>query len=287
MLEFPKKFSIIVNPKNISSQIKNKTIEYDEKQNLFNKYKTIQTEKLNKIDNDINEKTNLINSLLVKIYNIDVNTKKELALRNKYENEQIRITNYCNDLKRKHSNIEQTKVDYENKIELLKYQNQQLAKEYDLKINTLNNENRNLNEQITDRINLYNNNKTEIVLYQNRIKEVLNEIEEQRIKFKEKEQVNNIKYEELENKFMNLQKKIYDLQMNNDLRKTELIKNRRIQKKIYNEKEDLENELKQLQNSNKELEKQIEKMNKYYKNLTNNENLNRLKRSSFNSRFKK
>ena len=47
MLKFPNKFSIIVNPKNVSSQIEKKTNEYNNKEKLFNKYKTIQTEKIN------------------------------------------------------------------------------------------------------------------------------------------------------------------------------------------------------------------------------------------------
>ena len=272
MLNFPNKFSIIVNPKNVSSQIEKKTIEYNNKENLFNKYKTIQTEKLNKIDKEINDKTEKIHSLLLKIYELDLNTKKELNLRNKYEYEQIKITNYCNDLKKKHSNIKKTKDDYENKIDLLKFQNEKLQNEFDEQINILAKENKNLSNELEDKINIYNNNKTEIIFYQNKIKDTLNEIEQQRINFKEKENVNNIKFNELENKYLNLQNKIYNLQMNSGIRKTELIKNRKIQKNVSNEKQQLENELKQIQKNNQDLEKQIQNMNKFYKNLINNNN---------------
>ena len=272
MLNFPNKFSIIVNPKNVSSQIEKKTIEYNNKENLFNKYKTIQTEKLNKIDKEINDKTEKIHSLLQKIYELDLNTKKELNLRNKYEYEQIKITNYCNDLKKKHSNIKKTKDDYENKIDLLKFQNEKLQNEFDEQINILAKENKNLSNELEDKINIYNNNKTEIIFYQNKIKDTLNEIEQQRINFKEKENVNNIKFNELENKYLNLQNKIYNLQMNSGIRKTELIKNRKIQKNVSNEKQQLENELKQIQKNNQDLEKQIQNMNKFYKNLINNNN---------------
>ena len=272
MLKFPNKFSIIVNPKNVSSQIEKKTNEYNNKEKLFNKYKTIQTEKLNKIDQEINDKTEKINALILKIYELDVNTKKELNLRNKYEYEQIKITNYCNDLKSKHSNIKKTKDDYENKIDLLKFQNEKLQNEFDEQINILAKENKNLSNELEDKINIYNNNKTEIIFYQNKIKDTLNEIEQQRINFKEKENVNNIKFNELENKYLNLQNKIYNLQMNSGIRKTELIKNRKIQKNVSNEKQQLENELKQIQKNNQDLEKQIQNMNKFYKNLINNNN---------------
>ena len=272
MLEFPNKFSIIVNPKNVTSQIEKKTNEYNDKEKLFNKYKTIQTEKLDKIDKEINEKTDKINSLILKIYELDLNIKKELNLRNKYEYEQNKITNYCNDLKSKHSNIKKTKDDYENKIDILKYQNEKLQNEFDERINILTKENKNLSNEINDKINIYNNNKTEIIFYQNKIKDILNEIDQQRINFKEKENVNNIKYNELENKFFNLQNKIYNLQMNSNIRKTELIKNKKIQKNISNQKQELENQLKQLQNNNQDLEKQIQNMNKFYKNLINNNN---------------
>ena len=272
MLNFPNKFSIIVNPKNVSSQIEKKTIEYNNKENLFNKYKTIQTEKLNKIDKEINDKTEKIHSLLLKIYELDLNTKKELNLRNKYEYEQIKITNYCNDLKKKHSNIKKTKDDYENKIDLLKFQNEKLQNDFDEQLNILAKENKNLSNELEDKINIYNNNKTEIIFYQNKIKDTLNEIEQQRINFKEKENVNNIKFNELENKYLNLQNKIYNLQMNSNIRKTELIKNRKIQKNVSNEKQQLENELKQIQKNNQDLEKQIQNMNKFYKNLINNNN---------------
>ena len=274
MLKFPNKFSIIVNPKNVSSQIEKKTNEYNNKEKLFNKYKTIQTEKLNKIDQEINDKTEKINALILKIYELDVNTKKELNLRNKYEYEQIKITNYCNDLKSKHSNIKKTKDDYENKIDLLKFQNEKLQNEFDEQINILAKENKNLSNELEDKINIYNNNKTEIIFYQNKIKDTLNEIEQQRINFKEKENVNNIKFNELENKYLNLQNKIYNLQMNSGIRKTELIKNRKIQKNVSNEKQQLENELKQIQKNNQDLEKQIQNMNKFYKNLINNNNSN-------------
>ena len=250
MLEFPNKFSIIVNPKKVSSQIEKKTDEYNNKEKLFNKYKTIQTEKLNKIDQEINDKTEKINALILKIYELDVNTKKELNLRNKYEYEQIKITNYCNDLKSKHSNIKKTKDDYENKIDLLKYQNEKLQNEFDERINILTKENKNLSNEIDNKINIYNNNKTEIIFYQNKIKDILNEINQQRINFKEKENVNNIKFNELDNKFLNLQNKIYNLQMNSNIRKNELIKNKKIQQNISNEKQQLENELKQLQKNN-------------------------------------
>jgi chromosome segregation protein len=272
MLKFPNKFSIIVNPKNVSSQIEKKTNEYNNKEKLFNKYKTIQTEKLNKIDQEINDKTEKINALILKIYELDVNTKKELNLRNKYEYEQIKITNYCNDLKSKHSNIKKTKDDYENKIDLLKFQNEKLQNDFDEQLNILAKENKNLSNELEDKINIYNNNKTEIIFYQNKIKDTLNEIEQQRINFKEKENVNNIKFNELENKYLNLQNKIYNLQMNSGIRKTELIKNRKIQKNVSNEKQQLENELKQIQKNNQDLEKQIQNMNKFYKNLINNNN---------------
>ena len=272
MLNFPNKFSIIVNPKNVSSQIEKKTNEYNNKEKLFNKYKTIQTEKLNKIDQEINDKTEKINALILKIYELDVNTKKELNLRNKYEYEQIKITNYCNDLKSKHSNIKKTKDDYENKIDLLKFQNEKLQNEFDEQINILAKENKNLSNELEDKINIYNNNKTEIIFYENKIKDTLNEIEQQRINFKEKENVNNIKFNELENKYLNLQNKIYNLQMNSNIRKNELIKNKKIQKNVSNEKQQLENELKQLQKNNQDLEKQIQNMNKFYKNLINNNN---------------
>ena len=78
MLKFPNKFSIIVNPKNVSSQIEKKTNEYNNKEKLFNKYKTIQTEKLNKIDQEINDKTEKINALIIKNLRIRCKHKKRI-----------------------------------------------------------------------------------------------------------------------------------------------------------------------------------------------------------------
>ena len=51
---------------------------------------------------------------------------------------------------------------------------------------------------------------------------ILKEIEEEKNKFNEKRLIDKIKFQEIEKKYAELQKKVYELQVNDDIRKVEM-----------------------------------------------------------------
>lgn len=63
-------------------------------------------------------------------------------------------------------------------------------------------------KRIEDRIELFNEQKAKIVNGENKVNFLLQQIEEQKNNFKEREMGNKIKYDDLERKFANLQKNI-------------------------------------------------------------------------------
>ena len=79
----------------------------------------------------LNEK---IHNLMIRNYDLDMAIEKENELRNKCEQEKIRIANYCNDIKEKFKNVDGTIKNYEETIKSMKEENERLAEEYDLKI---------------------------------------------------------------------------------------------------------------------------------------------------------
>ena len=65
-------------------------------------------------DSEIDTLNDEIEKVMLNNYDLEMAISKELELRNKYESEQRRIANYCNDLKSKFNNMQKTIKDYED-----------------------------------------------------------------------------------------------------------------------------------------------------------------------------
>lgn len=213
----------------------------------------------------LNEK---IHNLMIRNYDLDMAIEKENELRNKCEQEKIRIANYCNDIKEKFKNVDRTIMNYEETIKSMKEENERLAEEYDLKIEDLEQKNSKIVKRIENRIDLFENQKKQIIEGENKVNSLLQEIEEQKNAFKEREMINKIKFDELEKKFANLQKKIYELQMNFEIKKAESVQNFRKVDTVAIEKESTEKEIKRIEKENQELTKEISELQKHWKKIS-------------------
>jgi hypothetical protein len=142
--------------------------------------------------------------------------------KNELEYEQGDLANYCNDLKYKFKNIEKTKSDYESLISKLEEDNQKINRTQSEKIEEFTNENKGIKARLDEKLKIA---KTQI----NTIKElelkseyILTENEDFRKGCLERELLNKIKFDELEKKYILLQKKIHEVQKNEDVRKVEM-----------------------------------------------------------------
>ena len=226
--------------------------------------------KENKIkDSEINSLNDNIEKIILNNYDLEVAIQKELELRNKYEGEQKRIAAYCNDLKRKFQNMEQTIKDYEDTIQSMNKENVDLQNAYEKKIEQIEQDNLKLEKKIDDRINLYNQQKREIIDNQNRVEGIKRDIEQQKNTFNERAMVNKIKYEELEKKYNTLQKKVYELQMIFDIKKSENTKNRIMKNKNKVDEIDvIEKKIKDYEDTNLKLSNQIAELTKQWKEMS-------------------
>ena len=213
----------------------------------------------------LNEK---IHNLMIRNYDLDMAIEKENELRNKCEQEKIRIANYCNDIKEKFKNVDGTIKNYEETIKSMKEENERLAEEYDLKIEDLENKNNKIVKRIENRIDLFENQKRQIIDGENKVNSLLHEIEEQKNTFKERAMINKIKFDELEKKFANLQKKIYEMQMKFEIQKAESVQNFRKVDTVAEEKLSTEKEIKKFEKENEYLMKEISEMQQHWKKLT-------------------
>ena len=226
--------------------------------------------KENKIkDAEIDSLNNKIEKLNLNNYDLELAIQKELELRNKYEKEQKRIADYCNSLKKKFDNMEKTIQDYENTIKSMNQENVKLQETYEKKIEEIELNNTKLEKKIEDRINLYNQQKKEIIQNQSKIENLTKEIEQQKNAFNERFMLNKIRYDELEKKFSSIQKKLYELQMVLDIKKTES-KNARIEKSKgkVDEIEIIEKKIKDYENNNAKLTTQIAELTKQWKEMS-------------------
>ena len=176
----------------------------------------------NKIKDD---EIDLLNEEIRKIMltNFDLQTaiQKELELRHTYETEQRKIANYCNDLSLKFRNMEKTIADYEATVKSMKKQNEDLANAYDKKIEEIDKENKKLQKRIDDRIELYNHQKNEIYEKKAKVDLLGVEIQRQKDLFNERNTMNKNKFEELQNKYKEMLKKVYELQLGIGLKKAD------------------------------------------------------------------
>ena len=220
-------------------------------------------------DSEINSLNDNIEKIILNNYDLEVAIQKELELRNKYEGEQKRIAAYCNDLKRKFQNMEKTIQDYEDTIKSMNKENVDLQEAYERKIEQIEKDNQKLEKKIDDRINLHNQQKREIIENQNKVEGLKRDIEQQKSTFQERAMVNKIKYEELEKKYNSLQKKVYELQMIFDIKKSENVKQRLAKSKgKVDEIDVIEKKIKDYENNNLQLSNQIAELTKQWKEMS-------------------
>lgn len=194
--------------------------------------------------------------------------EKENEIRNKCEIEKNRIANYCNDIKKKFENVDRTIRNYEETVQHLKEENEKIADEYDIKIDELEQKNNKIVKRIDNRIDLFNHQKAQIIEGENKVNNILQSIEIQKNEFKEKAMINKIKYDELEKKFANLQKKIYEKQMSYEVKKAENIQNYKKIDVVSQEKTLYEKELQKIEDENIKLSQEINNMKQLWRSLT-------------------
>lgn len=194
--------------------------------------------------------------------------EKENEIRNKCEIEKNRIASYCNDIKKKFENVDRTIRNYEETVQHLKEENEKIADEYDIKIDELEQKNHKIVKRIDNRIDLFNHQKGQIIEGENKVNNILKSIEIQKNDFKEKAMINKIKYDELEKKFANLQKKIYEKQISYEVKKAENIQNYKKIDVFSQEKSLYEKELKKVEDENMKLSQEINNMKQLWRSLT-------------------
>ena len=176
----------------------------------------------NKIkDDEIDLLNEEIRKIMLTNFDLQTQIQKELELRHTYETEQRKIANYCNDLSLKFRNMEKTIADYESTVKSMKKQNEDLADAYDKKIEEIDKENKKLQKRIDDRIELYNHQKNEIYEKTAKVDLLGVEIQQQKDLFNERNIMNKNKFEELQNKYKEMLKKVYELQWGIGLKKAD------------------------------------------------------------------
>ncbi len=227
----------------------------------------------NKIkDEEIDALNEEIRQIMITNFDLQSAIQKELELRHTYETEQRKIANYCNDLSAKFRNMEKTIRDYENTVQMMKKQNEDLADAYDKKIEEIDKENKKLQKRIDDRIELYNHQKDEIYEKTAKVDNLGVEIQRQKDLFNERNIMNRNKFDELQNKYKDMLKKVYELQMGIGLKKAdgiskvgEILSPEEIKKLQIKE---IEKKIENCEHNNEELVEEINELNKQYKEMS-------------------
>ena len=227
----------------------------------------------NKIkDEEIDALNEEIRQIMITNFDLQSAIQKELELRHTYETEQRKIANYCNDLSAKFRNMEKTIRDYENTVQMMKKQNEDLADAYDKKIEEIDKENKKLQKRIDDRIELYNHQKDEIYEKTAKVDNLGVEIQRQKDLFNERNIMNRNKFDELQNKYKDMLKKVYELQIGIGLKKAdgiskvgEILSPEEIKKLQIKE---IEKKIENCEHNNEELVEEINELNKQYKEMS-------------------
>jgi chromosome segregation ATPase len=268
--------SFPMSPKNDEDNFEKKiTIDCAEMKEIADKIHRANVLKIqeNKIkDEEIDALNEEIRQLMITNFDLQTAIHKELELRHTYETEQRKIAAYCNDLSYKFRNMEKTISDYENTVKSMKKQNEDLADAYDKKIEEIDKENKKLQKRIDDRIELYNHQKNEIYEKTAKVDNLGVEIQRQKDLFNERNYMNKAKFDELEAKYKDMLKKVYELQLGIGLKKAdgiakkgETLSPEEIKKlKIKEIEEKVEN----CEQDNDELVEEINKLNKQYKEMS-------------------
>ena len=266
---FPRQFSIIVDVSDEGKDILVKKENELKAVNVLFKKVNNQKEKENVFkDKEIEELNDRIQQLRVKNYDLDMAIANELKIKTQMQLEQNRIAHYCNDIKKKFDNSEKTIENYENTIAKMQNENEQLAQKYDIDLDDLERVNKKLISQIDEKINLFNKQKTMLLGSETKLSDIQGEIDQQRKTFEDRAAINKIKYDELEKKYSNKQKKIYNLQMNAELRRKDKMSQAKKMKGDFNEKEELEKQIEEFNKKNQELTEQINNVNKEWKHIS-------------------
>ena len=269
-------FPINPNPKtdedNFEQKIAFNCSEMKEIAEKIHKANLLKTQE-NKIkDEEIDNLNEEIRQIMLTNFDLQTAIQKELELRHTYENEQRKIANYCNDLSAKFRNMEKTISDYENTVQSMKKQNEDLADAYDKKIEEIDKENKKLQKRIDDRIELYNHQRNEIYVKSTKVDNLGVEIKRQKDLFNEKNIMNRKKFEELQNNYKDMLKKVNELQIGIGLKKADgiakvgqFLSQEEIKKLQMKE---IEKKILSCEEINNELIEEINELNKQYKDMT-------------------
>jgi DNA repair exonuclease SbcCD ATPase subunit len=154
--------------------------------------------------------------------------------------------------------MQETIQNYEDSITAMKEENAKLSDEYDKKISEIEKENQKIVKKIDDRIELFEHQKRVIEENENKVEMLLKEIETQKNVFEERAALNKVRYSELEKQYSNLQKKVYEMQMNCELRKNEIVpKSSKKNKDGVLTHVDIEKQIQEYEENNEKLVQQI------------------------------
>ena len=264
------RFSVTVEQSaNGEKQLELKCAELKEMAEKIHKANELKTKQNLIKDKEIDALNEEIQKIMVNNYDLELAISKELELRNKYESEQKRIANYCNDLKYKFRNMQETIQNYEDSITAMKEENAKLSDEYDKKISEIEKENQKIVKKIDDRIELFEHQKRVIEENENKVEMLLKEIETQKNVFEERAALNKVRYSELEKQYSNLQKKVYEMQMNCELRKNEIVpKSSKKNKDGELNQVDIEKQIQEYEENNEKLVQQIKELTKTWKEMS-------------------
>ena len=147
----------------------------------------------------------------------------------------------------------------------------ELRNKYDLeenKIEEIGKENKKLEKKIEEKINVHKQIKMQIIENEKKVESLKKDIEQKKNFFNEKEMVNKKKYQDLLNQYNSLQKKVYELQMIFDIKKTENKQKKINNKKEINELDIIEKKIKDYEKDNFTLTNKIEELSKQWREIS-------------------
>ena len=223
----------------------------------------IQTEEINKLNNEIN-------NTILKNFEIKKKIQKELAMRKKYEDEQRKVAEFCNDLNFKFRHEKETLGSLENIVYDLEKENRKITENYDKKIADIDNENQKLQKRIKDREELYKIQLEEIAEKSAKMNGLNTDINRQNDLFNERVELHKKKFDNLKKKYEDMLKKMIAIQIefnenNNDERRNKKNLSTIQEKKTV---EEIEKQIETCEQNNDELTQEINSLNKQYKQIS-------------------
>lgn len=219
-------------------------------------------------DDEIESLNEEIRKIMLINFELQGAIEKELEERHTYEKEQRKIADYCNDLSYKFRNFEKTIRNYETTVNNMKKENEELADAYDVKIESIDKDIGKLNNRIANRIELYEHQKDQISEKTAKINNLGDEIQRQKNTFNERNTLNKNKFDDLQEKYADMLKKVYELQMGNtpkrpeEKRKEELALSPEEKKKL--QIKEIEKKIETCEQDNEELVEEINDLNNKY-----------------------